>query len=141
VWLFRCSMNGFTNNNKAVLLYCIFHNHNHIGVATQRARGLQLPVKDRDTLIEQSVTRINEAQRILTKQVVYDKFMKQIRTVKHSFNTTGTANYRVQLTVPPSIKIIIILFSKKSWQTITLFSRNTCLCVPNDVYKCTELLH
>jgi len=28
--------------------------------------------------------------------------MKQIRTVKHSFNTTGTANYRVQLAVPPS---------------------------------------
>jgi len=28
--------------------------------------------------------------------------MKQIRTVRHSFNTTGTANYRVQLAVPPS---------------------------------------
>jgi len=42
--------------------------------------------------------------------------MKQIRTVRHSFNTTGTANYRVQLALPPSIKniiIIIILFSKK----------------------------
>jgi len=41
--------------------------------------------------------------------------MKQIRTVRYSFNTTGTANYRV---VPPSITIIIItiiiLFSKKS---------------------------
>jgi len=30
--------------------------------------------------------------------------MKQIKTVKHSFNTTGTANYRVQLAVPPSIE-------------------------------------
>jgi len=28
--------------------------------------------------------------------------MKQIRTVRHSFNTTGTANYRVKLAVPPS---------------------------------------
>jgi len=55
----------------------------------------------------------------MVKQVVYDEFMKQIRTMKHSFNTTGTTNYRVQLAVPPSIKnkiiiiIIIILFSKK----------------------------
>jgi len=40
----------------------------------------------------------------MVKQVAYDEFMKQIRTVKHSFNTTGTANYRVQLAVPPSIK-------------------------------------
>jgi len=43
--------------------------------------------------------------------------MKQIRTVKHSFNTTGTANYIIQLAEPHSIKnnyiIIIILFSKK----------------------------
>jgi len=60
-------------------------------------------VKDRDTLIEQSVTRINEqAHRIIVKQVVYDKFMKQIRIVRHSFNTTGMENYRVQLAVPPS---------------------------------------
>jgi len=40
----------------------------------------------------------------MVKQVVYDEFMKQIKTVKHSFNTTGTADYRVQLAVPPSIK-------------------------------------
>jgi len=43
--------------------------------------------------------------------------MKQIRMVRHSFNTTGIANYRIQLAVPPSTKIIIIviiLFSKKS---------------------------
>jgi len=97
-------MNGFTSNNKAVLLYCIFHNHNHIGVATQRVGGLQPHCKNRDTLIEQSVIRINEAHRIIVKQVVYDEFMKQIRTVKHSFNTTGMENYRVQLAVPPSIK-------------------------------------
>jgi len=63
-----------------------------------------LSVKDRDSLIEQSVTRINEAHKIIVKQVVYDRFMKQIRTVRHSFNTTRTANYRVQLAVPPSIK-------------------------------------
>jgi len=62
------------------------------------------PPKDRDALIEQSVTQINEAQKIMVKQVVYDEFMKQIKTVKHSFNTTGTANYRVQVAVPPSIK-------------------------------------
>jgi len=59
-------------------------------------------VKDRDTLIEQSVTRINEAHGIIVKHVVYDEFMKQIRTVRHSLNTTGTANYRVKLAVPPS---------------------------------------
>jgi len=67
--------------------------------------------------IEQSVTRINEAHRIIVKQVVYDEFMKEIRTVRHSFNTTAMANYRVQLAVTPSITIIIIiiiiLFSKK----------------------------
>jgi len=42
------------------------------------------------------------AHRIIVKKVVYDEFMKKIRTVRHSFNTTGTANYRVQLAVPPS---------------------------------------
>jgi len=45
---------------------------------------------------------MNEAHKIIVKQVVYDEFIKQIRTVRHSFNTTGTANYRVQLAVPPS---------------------------------------
>jgi len=80
-----------------------FNNHNHIGVATLEGQGGCSPlVKDRDTPIEQSVTQINEAHRIIVKQIVYDKFMKQIRTVRHSFNTTGTANYRVQLAVPPS---------------------------------------
>jgi len=66
-------------------------------------------VKDQDTLIEQSVTRINKAHRIIAKQVVYDEFMKQIRTVRHSFNTTGMTNYRVQLQL---IIIIIIIFFK-----------------------------
>jgi len=28
--------------------------------------------------------------------------MKQIRIVRHNFNTTGKANYRIQLAVPPS---------------------------------------
>jgi len=77
-----------------------FNNHNHIGVAT-RCRP---PVKNRDTLIEQLVTRINKVNWILVKQVVYNKFMKQIRTVRHSFNTTGIVNYSIQLAVPPSTK-------------------------------------
>jgi len=98
VRLFRCNMNG----SPAIIRLCRYIVHFIIkiiiGAATRRARGLQPPVKDRDTLIEQSVTLINEAQ------VVYDKFMKQIRTVRYSFNTTSTANYRVQLAVPPSIK-------------------------------------
>jgi len=39
-----------------------------------------------------------------------NEFMKQIRTVKHSFKTTGTENYRVQLAVPPStLQLIIII--------------------------------
>jgi len=71
-----------------------FNNHNHIGVAT--LRGCSPLVKDQDTLIGQSVTQINKAHR---KQVVYDEFMKQIRTARHSFNM---ANYRVRLAVPPS---------------------------------------
>jgi len=50
-----------------------FNNHNHIGVATW---GTATPVKDQDTLIEQSVTQINEAHRIIVKQVVYYEFMK-----------------------------------------------------------------
>jgi len=41
-----------------------------MGAATQ---GLQPPVKDRDALIEQSITRINEAHRIIVKQVVHDE--------------------------------------------------------------------
>jgi len=126
-------MNGFNSNNKAVLLYFIFHNHNHIGVATRRVGDCNPPVKDRDTLIEQSVTRINEAHRIIVKQVVYDKFMKQIRTVKHSFNTTGMANYRIQLAVPPLqlkitiIIIILVLFSKKVNKQVHLKIRNFLL--------------
>jgi len=93
-------MNGLTSNNKAVLLYCIFHNHNHIGVATRRAGGCN-PCK-RLRYSNRAVG--NKAPRIIVKQVVYDEFIKQIRTVKHSFNTTGTENYTVQLAVPPSIK-------------------------------------
>jgi len=92
--MLRCSMNGFTSNNKAVSLYFIFHNHNHV-CSNPEGRDSTPPVKDRDTLIEQSVTLINEAHRIIVKEVVYDEFMKQIRTVRYSFNTTGTANYRI----------------------------------------------
>jgi len=55
-----------------------FINHYHIGVATQRAGGLQPPaVKDRDTLIEQSVTQNNEAHRII---VLYDEANKDSET-------------------------------------------------------------
>jgi len=73
-------------------------------------------VKYLDILIEQSVAQINEARRIIVKQVVYDEFMEQIRTVRHSFNTTGMEIYRVQLAVPPSTNknlIIILFFLKK----------------------------
>jgi len=102
VRLFRCSMHGFTSNNKAVLLYCIFNhfnNHNHIGVATLRGRGAAVPSRYRAV---GTVTQINEVHRITVKQVVYDNFMKQIRTVRHNLNAAGTENYRVQLAVPPS---------------------------------------
>jgi len=86
---------------QAVLLYCIFQSHRCSN--PEGERGCSPLVKDQDTLIEQSVTRINKAHRItLVEQVVYDEFMKQIRTVRHSFNTTGTTNYRVQLVVSPS---------------------------------------
>jgi len=120
-------MHGFTTNNKAVLLLYIayfnhFNNYKHIGVATLRGRGLQPPCKNQDTLIEQSVTRINKAHRIIVKQVVYDEFMKQIRTVKHSFNTTETTNYRVQLAVSPSTIIIIIKVNKQVLQKNQKFS-------------------
>jgi len=100
VRLFRCM-----GSPAIIRLYCCiyfnhFNNHNHVGVTALgggwRAGGSPI-VKDRDTLIEQSVTRINEA---IVKQVVYDEILKQIRTVRHSFNTTGKANYRVQLAVP-----------------------------------------
>jgi len=87
-----------------IIYFNHFINHNHIGVATQRAGGCSPLVKDRDTLIEQLVTQINELHRIIVKQVVYDEFLKQIKTVRHSFNTTGMGNYRVQLAVPPSTK-------------------------------------
>jgi len=106
-------MHGFTTNNKAVPLYCIFHNHNHIGVSTHRAGGLQPPCKrSRYSNRAVGITRINKAHKIIVKQVVYDEFIKQIRTVRDSFNTTGTANCRILLVVLPST-IIIILFSKE----------------------------
>jgi len=57
-----------------------FNNHNNIDVATWRAGGLQSLVKDRDTLIEQSITRINEAYRIIVNQVVYDEANKDSET-------------------------------------------------------------
>jgi len=38
------------------------------------------PCKNRDTLIEQSVTQINEAHRIIVKQVVYDEANKDSET-------------------------------------------------------------
>jgi len=95
VRLFRCSIHG----SPAIVRLCSyivyfnhFNNHNHIGVTT--LRGREAAVKGRHTLIEHLVTRINKAHRIIVKQVVYDEFMKQIRTVRHSFNNTGMANYQ-----------------------------------------------
>jgi len=54
----------------------------------------------------------------MVKQIVYDEFMKQIKAVRHTFNTTATANYRVQLAVPPPIKnnIINTIFKKVNKQ-------------------------
>jgi len=53
----------------------------------------------------------------MVKQVAYDEFMKQITTVRHSFNTTGMANHRIQLAVPPSTNNNHNHFSKKvKWQ-------------------------
>jgi len=80
-----------------------FNNHNHIGVATRRGRGLQPPCK-RSRYSNRTVGNSNKqsTQNNSQTSVVYDEFMKQIRTVRHSFSTTGTENYRVQLAVPPS---------------------------------------
>jgi len=85
-WGARCDcFDAVCMDSPAIIRLCCYivyfnhcSNHNHVGVATWRAGGLQPPVKDRETLIEQSVTRINEARKIIVKQVVYDKFMKQI---------------------------------------------------------------
>jgi len=101
-------MHGFT---KAVLLYIVYFNHRCSNLEGQG--GCSSFVKDRDTLIVQLITRINEAHRITVKQVVYE-FMKQIRVVGHSFNTTGMENYRVQIAVPLQLlNNLIIVFSKK----------------------------
>jgi len=67
---------------------------------TEGQGGCSPLVKDRDTLIEQSVANLNKRGTQNNNQTY--KFMKQIRTVRHSLNTTGMANYRVQLAVPPS---------------------------------------
>jgi len=88
-----------------IRLYCYyiyfnhFNNHNHIGVATWRAGGLQPPCKRSNRAVGNSNKRGTQNN---SQQVVYDEFMKQIRTVRHSFNTTSIANHRVQLAVPPS---------------------------------------
>jgi len=48
-----------------IIYFNHFNNHNHIGVATLRGKGGCSPlVKDRDTLIDQLVTQINEAHRM-----------------------------------------------------------------------------
>jgi len=100
-------MHGFTSNNKAVLLYCIFqsvNNHNRTGIATQRAGGLQSPCK-RSRYSNRAVGNSNKQGTQNNSQTNdYDEFMNQIRTMRHSFNTIGSANYRIQLAVPPSTK-------------------------------------
>jgi len=53
-----------------------FNNHNLIGVAIGGQGDCNSPVKDQDTLIEQTVSSINEAHRIIVKQVVHDEVNK-----------------------------------------------------------------
>jgi len=65
-----------------IRLCCYNHFNNHRCNSPEGQGGWSPLVKDRDTLIEQSVTRMNQAHRIIVKQVVYDEFMKQIRTVE-----------------------------------------------------------
>jgi len=74
------------------------HSFNTKGTANYRVQLVVPPSTNNNHNHNNSV---NEAHRIIVKQAVYDEFMKQIRTVRHSFNTKGTANYRVQLAVPP----------------------------------------
>jgi len=50
------------SSSKAVLLYCIFHNHNHIGVTALRGRGLQSPCK-RSRYSNRAVGNSNERGR------------------------------------------------------------------------------
>jgi len=88
-------------DSPAIIRLCRYIvNQNHRS-SNPGARGATAPVKDRDTLIEQSVTQIKHR---VVKEVVYDEFMKQIRTVRHSFNTTHMENYRVQLALFPNEK-------------------------------------
>jgi len=50
--------------------------------------------------------------------------MKQIRTVRHGFNTIGTAKYKIQLAVPPSTKITDTVLKKKLTNKYTKKIRN-----------------
>jgi len=90
-------MHGFTSNNKAVLLYCSSIINKIIDIATQEGQGG--PCK-RLRYSNREVGNLNKAHGVV--KVVYDEFMKQIRAVRHSFNTTTThmANYKVQLAAP-----------------------------------------
>jgi len=84
VRLFQCSSPAIIRLCHYIVHFNYFNNHNHIRCSNLEGRGLQAPVKDRDTLIEQLVTRINEVRhRIIIKQVVYEEFMMQIKTVRH----------------------------------------------------------
>jgi len=67
VQLFRCSMHEFTTNNTILPYFNHNQSHRH---SNRRARGLQPPVKDQDTLIEQSVTWIKHTR--VVKEVVYE---------------------------------------------------------------------
>jgi len=94
VQLFRCM------GSPAIIRLCRYISKS-LDVATRRAGGLQPPHK-RLRYSNRAVSNSNK--RVIVKQVVYDEFMKQMRTVRHNFNTTGMTNYRVQLAVPLSIK-------------------------------------
>jgi len=65
--------------------------------------------------------------------------MKQITTVRHSLNTTDTANYRVQLAMPLQLIIIIIIISSTSSRPdIVLVSNNDIILLELSVVTNNE---
>jgi len=83
------------------IIYSNYFNRNPEG------RGPAAPCK-RLRYSNRAVGNSNKRGTQNSHKVVYDKFIKQIRTERHSFNTTGTKNYRVQLAVP--LQLIIIQY-------------------------------
>jgi len=89
------------------IVYFNHFNHNYIGVATQRVGGLQPPVKDGNTLIEQSVTQINEAHRIIDKY----EANKDSETLQAQQTTESSEECPFQ-----KISIIIVILSKHAYR-------------------------